>query len=102
MQAFERWSTERLRAKRKNNSPFELEAIEAVKQQLTRSSRDLKIPASVAVPFTQQDQAPRTNDMYQENRITSIRLSQMICSQSAGNPCKLKDCREGTGKEVWK
>lgn len=56
LQAFERWSTEKLRAKKKNNSPFELYAIDAVKQQLTCSSCDLKKAASAAVPFTQQDQ----------------------------------------------
>lgn len=41
-QAFERWSTERPRAKRRNNSPFELCAVDSTAQQLICSSRGLK------------------------------------------------------------
>lgn len=42
LQAFERWSTERLKAKRRNNSLFELCTVDSTEQQLICSSHDLK------------------------------------------------------------
>lgn len=46
LQASERWSIERLKAKKKNNSLFELDTTGSTKQQLTCSSCDLtkKLP----------------------------------------------------------
>lgn len=67
LQAFERWFTERLRAKRKNNSLFELYTIDSTKQQLMCSSRDLIKAASAAVAFTQQGQASGVDYLSQGN-----------------------------------
>lgn len=103
LQAFERWSTERLRAKRKNNSLFELYSIDATKQQLACSTCDLKKAASDAVPFTQQGQASGLDSVCQGNRIAFVRFSWMLCSPSTRNPCEVKGCKAGTGRgdERW-
>lgn len=102
LQAFERWSTERLRAKRKNNSLSELYTIDSTKQELTCSSRDLKKAASAAVPLTHQGQASGVDYLYQGNRVTFVRFSWVICSPSTRNPCKVKGYKAGeaeTGRE---
>lgn len=105
LRAFERWSTERLRAKRKSNSSFEQYTIDSTKQQLTCSSRDLKKAASAAVPFTQQGQASGVDYLYQGNTVTFVRFSWMICSPSTRNPCKVKGYKAekaGTGREDYR
>lgn len=74
LQAFERWSTERLKAKRKNNALFELYTIDCTMWQLTRSNCDLKKAAGAAAPFTQQNQTSGVYYLCQGNRVIFIRF----------------------------
>lgn len=74
LQASERWSTERLKAKRKNNALFELYTIASTTWQLTQSSCELKKAAGAAAPFTQQDQASGVDYLYHGNRVILIRF----------------------------
>lgn len=78
-QAFERWSTERLKAKRKSNASFELCTIASTTWQLTQSSCDLKKAAGATAPFTQQGQASGVDYLYQGKRVIFIGFSWMVC-----------------------
>lgn len=103
LQASERWSTERLKAKRKNNSLFGLDTTDSTKQQLTCSSCDLTKKLPVLQCFSPNRAKPQEWIPWIKERVAFVRFSWMICSLFTRNPCKMKGYkRQGRQEQAGK